>query len=126
MAELVAVQGSEVRLLVNGKLAGEAIQSYPREMALARLFRLGVGIVPCARLFGCDGDEVSFQHTLSDEPMIFEGIDTLILAQSGTAVDGLYHELQGLVPEVTRIGDALAPRTAEEAVLEGLVAASAV
>jgi len=126
MAELVAAQGSEVRLLVNGKFAGEAIQSYTRDMALARLFRLGVGIVPFARLFGCDGDTVYFQNTLSDEPMIFEGIDTLILAQSGTAVDGLYHELQGLVPEVTRIGDALAPRTAEEAVLEGLVAASAV
>lgn len=125
MAELAAARGSDVRLLVNGKFAGEAIQSYTRDMALARLFRLGVSVIPFARLFGCDGDTVYFQNTLTDEPMVYEGVDTLILAQGGAAVDGLFHDIQGLVPEVTRIGDALAPRTAEEAVLEALVAASA-
>ncbi|MOA53272.1 hypothetical protein D3C78_1767100 [compost metagenome] len=59
------------------------------------------------------------QHTASGEPMIFEDIDTLVLCQGHQPVDTLVDELSGLV-QVKRIGDCLAPRTAEEAIYEGL------
>ena len=52
--------------------------------------------------------------------MIFEGIDTLVLSQGHDRVAELETEFEGFAGEVHVIGDALTPRTAEEAVLEGL------
>jgi hypothetical protein len=54
--------------------------------------------------------------------MIFEGIDTLVLCLGHQPNDTLATELAGLV-EVRRIGDCLAPRTAEEAIHDGLTVA---
>ncbi|WP_162953515.1 hypothetical protein, partial [Pseudomonas aeruginosa] len=49
-------------------------------------------------------------------------VDTLVLCQGHQPVDRLADSLHGLA-EVLRIGDCLAPRTAEEAIYEGLKAA---
>ncbi|MNR69191.1 hypothetical protein D3C85_1942710 [compost metagenome] len=57
--------------------------------------------------------------------MLFENIDTLVLCQGHQPVDTLADELKDLV-ECRRIGDCLAPRTAEEAIYEGLKVAWAV
>ena len=84
------------------------------------LHTLGVEIVPYARLFGADADTVYMQHTASGEPVIFDEVDTLVLAQGHEPVDTLAAELAGLDVEVRMAGDCLAPRTAEEAVFEGL------
>ena len=83
------------------------------------MHKLGVPITPYARLYGCDDNTVYLQHTASGEPMLMENIDTLVLCQGHQPVDTLGEELQGLV-EFRRIGDCLAPRTAEEAIYEGL------
>jgi transcriptional regulator with XRE-family HTH domain len=56
--------------------------------------------------------------------MIFENIDTLVLCQGHQPVDTLAEQIRDLV-EVQRIGDCLAPRTAEEAIHEGLKVAAA-
>lgn len=126
MAELLAERGCHVRLVVNGKFAGETIQSYTRDSALRRLHKLGVEIVPFARLFGRDADTVYFQNTISDEPIVFEGVDTLVLAQGSISENTLYKELVDLDCQLFLIGDAAAARTAEEAVLEGLKVAAAI
>lgn len=123
-AEYLAEQGHHVRLAVNGQFAGEAIQSYTRHSSLARLHRLGVEVIPFLRLFGCDEEAVYFQHTLSEEPVIFEDVHSLVLAQGGASEDVLFHQLSQSGADIHRIGDALAARTAEEAVLEGLEVAS--
>ena len=54
------------------------------------------------------------------------GVDTLVTALGHQAVDALQLTLEGWDGEVHPIGDCLAPRTAEEAVLDGLGAGSAV
>lgn len=51
--------------------------------------------------------------------MLLENIDGLVLCLGHQPVDTLGAELAGLVP-FDRIGDCLAPRTAEEAIYEGL------
>lgn len=118
LAELLATSGCRVRLAVNGTHAGETIQSYVRDSMIARLHRLGVEVTPYARLFGMDGDTAYFQHSASGAPLIFENVDTLVLAQGHTPEDSL---VTALAPRpLSLIGDCLAPRTAEEAVLDGL------
>lgn len=122
LAELLATSGCHVRLAVNGTHAGELIQSYVRDSMVSRLHRLGVEITPYARLFGADGDTVYFQHSASGEPIIFEDVETLVLAQGHQPEDSLIAALG--TRSFQLIGDCLAPRTAEEAVLEGLRAAA--
>jgi 2,4-dienoyl-CoA reductase-like NADH-dependent reductase (Old Yellow Enzyme family) len=120
VAELLAESGCRVRLAVNGLHAGEMIQTYVRDMMMARCHRLGVEIIPYAKLYGADADTVYLQHSASGEAMLVEGVDTLVLAQGGESEDRLLGDLEGYDGLVRPIGDCLAPRTAEEAVFDGL------
>ncbi len=120
IAEKLARDGCSVTLCVEGLAAGETIQSYVRDTMVANLHRLGVQIVTYARLYGRDGSTIYMEHCASGEPLVFDDIDTLVLSQGHDRVAELERELEGFTGEVHVIGDALTPRTAEEAVLEGL------
>lgn len=120
IAEKLARDGCRVRLCVNGYMAGETIQQYVRNHWTGVLHRLGVEVIPLVRLFGLDSESVYFQHMTSGEPVICEGVDTLVLAQGHEPVMDLAEALGDWPGELHRIGDCVAPRTAEEAVLEGL------
>jgi len=125
IAETLVNDGCSVELAVNGTHPGELLPLYVRDNIAAELHRLGVGITPYARLFGCDGRTVYMQHTASEQPIMFENVDTLVLCLGHEPVDELSEMLAGKVPELHIIGDSMAPRTAEEAVYEGLKAGAA-
>jgi len=123
IAELLAEKGCRVRLAVNGRAPGELVQNYTRDMMVARCHRMGVEILPYSRLHGADEDTVYLQHAASGEAVLLEGVDTLVLAQGGAPEDGLMAALEDWPGKVIAIGDCVAPRTAEEAVFDGLKAA---
>jgi hypothetical protein len=91
-----------------------------RDHWVGQLHKLGVEIVPYARIYGVDGNTVYFQHATSGEPIIFEEVDTLVASLGHHRVAELEDELSGWPGEMHLIGDCVTPRTAEEAVLEGL------
>jgi hypothetical protein len=91
---------------------------------LAEAARAGVETVPTVRPYGADADTAYFQHTLTEEPVIIEGVAAVVLAQGHDPVDELAGLARGLVGEVLMAGDCVSPRTVEEAVLEGLTVAS--
>ena len=124
IAEKLARDGCHVRLAVTGLIPGERMPSYVRDSWNAILHKLGVETIPYAKLFGADSDTVYMRHTASGEPIIFEAVDTLVLAQGHESRDELSEILAGLAIETHLIGDCLSPRTAEEAVLEGLKVAA--
>ncbi|MFS2127652.1 FAD-dependent oxidoreductase [Pseudomonas sp. Pseusp97] len=125
IAERLVRDGHQVHLAVNGTHAGESLPLYVRDHLAGELHRLGIAITPYARLYGVDDSTVYLQHTASGEPMLVENIDTLVLCQGHQPVDELADEIADLA-EVCRIGDCLAPRTAEEAIYEGLKAGWAI
>jgi len=125
LAEKLARDGCRVRLCVNGYMPGQTIQQYVRDNWIGTLHRLGVEVIPYVRLYGVDEDTVYLQHTTSGEPVICEGVDTLVAALGHERVADLADALADYAGEVHLIGDCLAPRTAEEAVLEGLKVARA-
>jgi 2,4-dienoyl-CoA reductase-like NADH-dependent reductase (Old Yellow Enzyme family) len=125
VAELLARRGRRVQLCVNGYMPGQRLQQYVRDTWLAAIHRLGIGVVPMVRLCGVDDDAVYLQHTASGETVVLEGIDGLVLAQGHESVASLASELEALDVEAHAIGDCVAPRTVEEAVLEGLQVAAA-
>ncbi|WP_282610647.1 FAD-dependent oxidoreductase [Pelagibius sp. Alg239-R121] len=122
LAERLMKAGSDVTLCTNAALAGESLQIYTRNHYVGRLHRLEVDIRTHARLFGIDGETVYFQDTLSNEPVILEGVDTLVLALGHQSEITLEQELAGQDVEMLSVGDCVTPRTAEEAVFEGLQA----
>ena len=126
IAEMLALDGCQVRLAVDGYMAGQTLQSYVRDAWAGELFRAGVEVVPYAHLFGADEDSVYFEHTASREPLVLKEVDTLVLALGQAPSRALEFELQGLDIESHFVGDCLAARTAEEAVYEGLKVGRAV
>ena len=120
LAELLARDGCSVRLAVNGCMAGEQLHAYTRDRWIGELHKLGVEIIPYARLFGADKENVYCQHIASQEALILEEVDTLVTALGHIGVRELEAELEGYDAEIHSVGDCQAARTAEEAILEGM------
>lgn len=120
LAEMLARDGCRVTLAVNGTHMAEVLPLYVRDELAATLHRLGVEVRPYMRLYGTSGDTVYLQHTASGDAIEVEGIDTVVASLGHRPVDDLAQALAGQGAQVHIIGDALAPRTAEEAVYEGL------
>lgn len=124
VAETLARAGRAVTLAVNGVTPAEAVQNYIRDYALGVLAQLRVDVRQHLRLFGADDDSVYFRRLTTNEPVVIEGVGALILSFPAAGRGGLADELEGLSFEVIEIGDCVSPRTAEEAVLEGLTCAA--
>ncbi|MFC9556395.1 FAD-dependent oxidoreductase [Rhodococcus sp. NPDC056960] len=126
VAELLAREGRKVTLCVNGYAAGENLQQFTRVAMLRAATEAKVRVVPHTRLFGADDDTVYLVNTLTGEPIILDGIDGLVLALGHRQNDTLLAALDATGIPHTGVGDSLAPRTVEEAVLDGLRAATAI
>ena len=126
IAEKLAAEGVHVRLAVNHHCAAANIQTYIRFEIVARLHRLGVEVNPWLRLYGGDGRTAYFIHTPSREAVVMEDVDTIVLNTPNLQEDGLVSVLENLRIAHHLVGDALSPRTAEEAVYEGMLAGLAV
>jgi pyruvate/2-oxoglutarate dehydrogenase complex dihydrolipoamide dehydrogenase (E3) component len=122
VAEKLARAGCKVRLAVNGYMPGQRIQAYVRDQWAGVLHDLGVEIIPYADLYGVDGQTVYLSHVTGKEPIIIEGIETLVTSLGHEPVSTLENELSDFDGILRVIGDCMTPRTAEEAVLEGLQA----
>lgn len=123
VAEKLARNGSHVRHCVIGVVPGEFIPTMVRDRSIGELHKLGVQVMPYLRLYGVDEDNAYFQHVITDEAVILEGVDTLVTAFPPVSDTALADALTQSSVEVIAIGDCMSPRTAEEAVYEGLTAA---
>jgi 2,4-dienoyl-CoA reductase-like NADH-dependent reductase (Old Yellow Enzyme family)/thioredoxin reductase len=123
VARLLAQAGRQVTLAVRGHAPGESLQQYVRDRSVAALSRLRVSILPLTRPYGADEDTVYLQHVLTDDPVLLEGVAGLVLACGTAPANDLLAQLDDSDIAHVAVGDCLAPRTVEEAVLEGLVAA---
>jgi 2,4-dienoyl-CoA reductase-like NADH-dependent reductase (Old Yellow Enzyme family) len=121
LAELLARQGCHVRLACNGMVPGQTINQYVRDNWLGTLHKLNVETFTHLRLRGIDSEDAFFQHTLSGEPVILDDVDTLVTAFGAESANTLEAELKNKFRSgLYVIGDALSPRTVEEAIFDGL------
>jgi 2,4-dienoyl-CoA reductase-like NADH-dependent reductase (Old Yellow Enzyme family)/thioredoxin reductase len=125
-ARLLAAAGHEVTLAVRGYAAGESLQQYVRDRLLAAISGQRITVLPLVRPYGADDDTVYLQHVLTEEPVLVEGVAGLVLACGASPSGELLETLESAGVRAVGIGDCLAPRTVEEAVLDGLVAASGI
>ena len=119
VATELAGRGHRVTLAVTGFAPGEALQQYVRTAMLRAALAAKVEMLPHTRLVGLDEDTAYLQSTLGEEPVILPDVVATVLVQGNVPVTDLTVEgIPGL--EVYEIGDRLAARTVEEAVLDGL------
>ncbi len=126
VAERLARDGHHVRLLSGGSVAGESIQAIVRDQWIGVLHGLGVEMMAYAHFYGALDGTAYFQHMSSGEPMVCDGVDTVVTCYAAQVDRDCEPLLATLDCEVLRVGDALAPRTVEEAVLDGLRAGLAI
>jgi 2,4-dienoyl-CoA reductase-like NADH-dependent reductase (Old Yellow Enzyme family)/thioredoxin reductase len=122
LAEKLARDGRHVRLAVNGASAGQNLQIYLRDHWVGRLHDLGVEVIPYARIFGVDRDTAYLSHIVTGKPIVAEAVDTVVLAHGHAPLTTLEADLAGLGLEIHLAGDCLSPRSAEEAIYEGMMA----
>jgi 2,4-dienoyl-CoA reductase-like NADH-dependent reductase (Old Yellow Enzyme family)/thioredoxin reductase len=123
-AQMLAAARHEVTLVVNAYAAGEMLQQYVRDEALAALHKAKINVIPLVRPYGMDDDTVYLQHTLTGDPVVLEGVSGTVLACGHQSDTDLLDELRAAGISAIGIGDCVTPRSAEEAILEGLKAAS--
>jgi 2,4-dienoyl-CoA reductase-like NADH-dependent reductase (Old Yellow Enzyme family)/thioredoxin reductase len=115
-AEVLAASGYEVALAVGSTAFGETLHQYQRNLYAARLYRAGIEVWHHLELAAWDGDRASFTNIFAPELEAALKADALVLALGRVPVREL--AVQGAL----EVGDRLAPRSLEEAILEGSLA----
>jgi len=122
-AEVLALAGDDVTLAVASVAVGEAVHQYRRNLYLQRLYRAGVRVLQHHALAGASGGEVELSNVFAPELRLRLAADLLVLAQGRIPDDALAPQLIEAGLRVEEAGDCLSPRSLEEAILEGTLAA---
>ncbi|HJS49249.1 MAG TPA: FAD-dependent oxidoreductase [Gaiellaceae bacterium] len=126
VSEVLALAGNDVTLAVASVSAGEAVHQYRRNLYLQRLYRAGVEIRQHRALAGASAGLVDLANVFAPEVREHLPADLLVLAQGRVPEDELARDLLATGLRVEEAGDCLSPRSLEEAILEGTLAARAV
>jgi 2,4-dienoyl-CoA reductase-like NADH-dependent reductase (Old Yellow Enzyme family) len=118
-AETLAEHGVAVTYACAAAAIGEGVHQYQRNLYLGRLDLLEVRLVQHVELVA--GPALRHVFSGREEPLPAD-VATLVLAQGRAPDDALWRALEGR-PGCVRAGDVLGPRSAEEAILEGTLAA---
>jgi thioredoxin reductase len=119
-AELLADMGKTVHILtpslfIGGKLGPLQDLFLMRQ----RLLKKGVTFTPDIAVLEIQGTTIKGLNVYSNALIDFEGYDTVVLVAGNRVEDSLYFALKGRVKELYRIGDCVAPRKMDMAILEG-------
>jgi mycofactocin system FadH/OYE family oxidoreductase 2 len=119
-AELLSDRGRKVHIITSSLYVGDQLGPL-QDLYLTRqrLARKGATFTPDIAVLEIQGTLVKGLNVYSNETMEFDGYDTVVLAAGNVSLDGLYFDLKGKVPELYRIGDCLAPRKTDMAIVEG-------
>lgn len=133
-ADFLARQGKAVTLVTPYHTVCDTLEPSTKEPLLEKLYQGGVVLMPdtnlksielssVERTASVDRLRVRLENEYSGRDVSIDGVDTVVLAWGGRAVDDLHRALKGKVPQLELVGDALAPRRMHDAMLEGTRAA---
>jgi 2,4-dienoyl-CoA reductase (NADPH2) len=119
VAELLADRGARVEIVTPGMVVGQDL-GITLDLENFWIRAQAKNIVQSTELvpMGVEGHTVNLQHHPTQQ-MFTRSPDWLVLAVPSAPADGLYHELSGAGVDVVRVGDAVAPRRAHAAVIDG-------
>jgi mycofactocin system FadH/OYE family oxidoreductase 2 len=118
--EFLADRGKKVHIVTNSPTIGSELgPTQDSYLTHQRLAQKGVTFTPDFAVVEIKGVEVKGLNFYSNEWHTFSDYDSVVYAMGNRVEDGLYKALKGRVKELYRIGDCLAPRKIDMAILEG-------
>ncbi|HEX5470159.1 MAG TPA: FAD-dependent oxidoreductase [Gaiellaceae bacterium] len=117
-AELLDQAGNDVTLTLGSAAFGETLHQYQRNLYAARFYRAGIRIEHHLELAGASDGSVLFRNLFAPEVERALPADLLVLSLGRVPA-----RLEISHPLVEEAGDCLSPRSLEEAILEGTLAA---
>lgn len=121
-AEMLQAAGNEVTLGIGAFSPGENFHPYNRTVALERLYRGGVHILNHVDLEAMTDDGICFSNIFARDVKTLLRADRLVIALGRVPNDDLEPLLSARGIKVVEVGDCRAPRSLEEATLEGTLA----
>ncbi|MFI5394295.1 MAG: FAD-dependent oxidoreductase [Candidatus Binatia bacterium] len=118
-ADFLVSQGAHVEVLSPVFYIGMNVTMPSLIITYMNLCSKGVVFTPLHMVRSIADHTVNAFHVFSFAERIISGVDTVVLAYPGRAETELYHELKGKVSELYQIGDCVAPRKVDMAILEG-------
>jgi pyruvate/2-oxoglutarate dehydrogenase complex dihydrolipoamide dehydrogenase (E3) component len=122
-ADLLNTAGNDVTVALGSAAFGETIHQYQRNLYAARLYRAGIRIEHHLEPVTAEAGRAWFRNLFAPELVSSLPADVLVLALGRVPERELAERLRARGLAVAEAGDCLSPRSAEEAVLEGTLAA---
>lgn len=119
-AEFLADRGRKVHMVTSSLFIGQDLGG-TQDMYLTRqrLLQKGVSFTVDYAVMEIKGLELQGFNVYSNQWYAIGGYDSIILAMGNRVEDSLYMALKGKIKELYRIGDCVAPRKIDMAILEG-------
>lgn len=118
--EFLADQGKQVDMITSDLFIGiELAPLGDLYLTRQRLLQKGVTFTTDVVVQRIDGSKVEAKDKYTNEPLLYEGYDTIVLDMGNRANDLLYRQLKEEIKAVYRAGDCVAPRGIDMAILEG-------
>ena len=119
----LAEKGCKVTFITTRLHVGEEIHQYLRNEYMKKLYELNITMKAHHDFGGIKNGNIVVRNLFTHKKVEVNNYDTVVLSVGRVPNIELYEEIKNLAPTVSQIGDCLAPRTIEEATLEGLLAA---
>ena len=119
VAQHLASLGRQVTIVTSAPSVGSRLDISDRMVVLPLLAKSDIEIITSAQVASVEGGVVQGKRERGGGSLRLEGIDTIVWATPDEPNDSLYFELEGRVPELHRVGDAVAPRSVEYAIWDG-------
>jgi 2,4-dienoyl-CoA reductase-like NADH-dependent reductase (Old Yellow Enzyme family) len=125
-AELLAEKGCKVEFVTPQFFAGGDLSvTLDIELWYRRALAKGMKLTADHFLGSLGPNSATLINNYTGQPRVLENVELVVLATPQAVNDVLYHQLQGKVKQLYRIGDCVAPRRVENAILDGERAARA-
>lgn len=121
--EFLAEQGKKVHILTTAYYVGTDLgPTQDITLYRQRAAKLGISVTTDFHVMEIKGTEVIGIDVYSNESRTYSEYDTIVTAVGNHVQAELYFALKGLVQELYRIGDCVAPRKIDMAIYEGWMA----
>lgn len=123
-ADLLAQLGAHVTVVSSYQTICDAVESPTKEPLYERLFARDVVLTPNVRVVGVAPDgtgrllRVRTENVYSGRTLDLSAVDLVVFAEGHLAVDHLFKALRDKVAQLYLVGDAMAPRRQQDAMLE--------
>ena len=118
--ELLVDQGKKIDMITSDLFIGmELAPIGDLYLTRQRLLQKGVTFQTDLVVDEIETDKVKVRDLYTNKPIVFQGYDTIVLDMGNMADDYLYKQLKGRVEALYRVGDCVAPRGIDMAIMEG-------